>query len=148
MAVKVRNGGSMTKERETRAALARLVKAGFIGRGQRDALLFACSGEEREYFYGLIGRWAAAIATMPATYATRWKSDTAVVHLHYFIGGCDWFITERDREAEQLQAFGLADLGYGGELGYIGLGEITAAGAELDLYWTPKTLAEVKKGRG
>ena len=47
-------------------------------------------------------------------------------------------------EAEQRQAFGLANLGYGGELGYISIDEITRAGAELDLYWTPKALQKVK----
>lgn len=45
----------------------------------------------------------------------------------------------------QLQAFGLADLGYGGELGYISIVELLECGAELDLHWTPQTLAEVKR---
>jgi hypothetical protein len=30
------------------------------------------------------------------------------------------------------------------ELGYISIEELVANGIELDLYWTPKTLAEVK----
>ena len=44
----------------------------------------------------------------------------------------------------QIQAFGLANLGYGAELGYICIKELIEHGIELDLYWTPKTLGEVK----
>lgn len=33
----------------------------------------------------------------------------------------------------------------GAELGYISIAEIVRSGVELDLYWTPKTLAEVRK---
>lgn len=39
------------------------------------------------------------------------KGEEAIVTLHYFRGGMDWFITEKDMEPEQHQAFGLADLG-------------------------------------
>jgi hypothetical protein len=50
-------------------------------------------------------------------------------------------------EPAQLQAFGLADLGEGfPELGYISIVELVQAGVELDLYLTPKTLAEIEKG--
>lgn len=49
-------------------------------------------------------------------------------------------------EDEQLQAFGLADLfGDGGELGYISIEELKSVDAEFDLYWTPKTLREIKQ---
>lgn len=77
-------------------------------------------------------------------YQTDGQGDQAVVQLHYYTQGCDWDITERDMEAEQLQAFGAADLGYGAELGYISIVEILECGAELDLHWTPKTLAAIK----
>jgi len=57
----------------------------------------------------------------------------------------DWYITEKDMGDEQIQAFGLADLGMGfPELGYISIEELVENGVELDLHWTPKTLAEVK----
>jgi len=56
----------------------------------------------------------------------------------------DWYITERDMETDQLQAFGLANLGYGGELGYISIEELKSSNVEIDLHWTPKTLREVK----
>jgi hypothetical protein len=64
------------------------------------------------------------------------------------MGGMDWFITERDMNDKQLQAFGLCDLGMGfPEIDYVNLREITGCGAELDLYWTPKTLAEIRASR-
>ncbi len=82
---------------------------------------------------------------MPKTYEQDGKGDDAVVYLHYFRGDMDWYITEKDMEAEQHQAFGLADLGMGfPELGYINISELIDNNVELDLYWEPKTLREVK----
>ena len=43
---------------------------------------------------------------------------------------------------EQRDAFDLC--GDGGELGYISIAELIQLGAELDLHWTPRTLAEVR----
>ncbi len=43
-------------------------------------------------------------ATTPALYAQDGKGDEAIVHAHYFIGGCDWLVTEYD-QGERL--FGL-----------------------------------------
>ena len=86
---------------------------------------------------------------MPKTYEQDGLGEEAVVHLHYFTGSADWWITEKDSDPDgegQVQAFGLADLFQdGGELGYISLVEILAAGAELDLHWTPKPLAHARK---
>jgi len=87
---------------------------------------------------------------MPETYGQDGKGSAAVVFLHYFTGGCDFYLTEKDRgdpddapEDFQSQAFGLANLGQGGELGYISLPEILSCGAELDFHWEPKTLEEI-----
>jgi len=85
------------------------------------------------------------ITTMPHEYETEGDQDPTV-WLHYFRGSADWHITERDSSAEQLQAFGRADLfGDGGELGYICIAELLAAGVEIDLHWTPKRLSEVAR---
>jgi len=45
-------------------------------------------------------------------------------------------------EREQLQAFGLADMG-SPELGYISIVELLQKGVELDLHWTQKKLSEI-----
>lgn len=116
----------------------------FMSKAQRAALAEAMEGEELEFFTNMLIDLERKLETMPKTYEQDGKGDDAVVHLHYFRGGMDWYITERDMEEEQHQAFGLADLGYGGELGYISIQELIDNGVELDLYWEPKTLGEVK----
>lgn len=127
-------------------ALSKLRK--FIGMPQKAALSTLIECEERQFFWGKLVELARTVETMPKTYETDGQGDDATVHLHYFLNGSDWYITERDMEAEQLQTFGLADIfGDGGELGYISIAEIVCAGAELDLHWTAATLAQVKAKR-
>jgi hypothetical protein len=116
----------------------------FLGTNQALTLFDCLKGEERGYFVTVLNEMLDLISKMPKTYETDGQGKDAVAVLHYFVGGCDWYITEKDMEDEQLQAFGLANLGYGAELGYINIQEITKAGAKLDLHWTPKPLKEIK----
>lgn len=122
----------------------------FLSQAQKATIGNGARGEEKQYFYDKAVELAATIRDMPETYGQDGKGDQAVAYLHYFKGGADWYITEKDKgggdvENVQQQAFGLADLfGDGGELGYISIAELTAAGVELDLHWTPKTLAEIR----
>lgn len=88
---------------------------------------------------------------MPAIYAQDGMGDTATAHLHYFLGGSDWYITERDVCDQHVQAFGFAILNGdldNAELGYVSLEEIIQYGAELDLHWVPASLREVKEKHG
>lgn len=106
-------------------------------------------GEERAHFEKKIAEITNTINTMPKTYEQDGKGDQAVAYLHYFKGGCDWYITEKDMgdgsgDTSQYQAFGLADLGWGSELGYISIVELIRNGVELDLYYTPQTIAEIR----
>ncbi len=117
----------------------------FIGHGQLSAMRQACKGEEGNWFIVRMVELAAEILAMPKTYEQDGMGDSAVVHLHYFTGGADWYITERGTETDQSQAFGLADLFQdGGELGYISIQELIENGAELDLHFNPRTLAQVR----
>lgn len=113
-----------------------------IGPAQRAALWAALEGEERAHFADIVTRLVATWQAMPATYASESQGRAAVAHLHYFLGGADWWIIEKD-SAGQIQAFGIADLGMGAELGYISIPELLAVGAELDFYFAPKTIAEI-----
>jgi hypothetical protein len=91
------------------------------------------------------------ISTMPKTYETDGQEDKALVFLHYFNSGSDWWITERDCEEDQLQAFGFVCLNGDremAELGYIDIEELGRAGVELDLYWQVKPLSDVKRELG
>ena len=127
---------------------------GFVGKNQLTVLKSLMRGEEGEWFKAKLEEVGSVIATMPKTYEQDGKGDEAIVYLHYFTGGCDWWVTEKDAGSSddkpgtgQEQAFGLVDLGYGAELGYISLVEVLENGAEIDLHWTPITLAEVKAKR-
>ena len=126
---------------QTGEAIIKLIR--FISSAQLKVIGSQCCGEEKQFFYDKLVELANIVETMPVTYQTDGQGDQAIVHLHYFTAGADWYITERDCETEQLQAFGKADLGYGGELGYISLVEILKYGAELDLYWQPRKLSEL-----
>lgn len=101
-------------------------------------------GEEAQFFVDKFCEIGTRIYNMPKTYDQEGCGDGAVAYLHYFKGGCDWYITEKDAAADgQHQAFGWADLGHGGELGYISIVELIANGVELDLYFSPATLGEI-----
>ena len=105
------------------------------------------TGEEKPYFKNKIDEIYNIVNTMPKVYEQDGKGDDTIVYLHYFAKGMDWFITEKDKEEEQLQAFGLVnmDLNYP-ELGYIPIQNLIRFEVELDLKWTPQSLKDVKKG--
>lgn len=120
----------------------------FIGRNQLAVMADCCRGEEGPWFVQKFIDMHHTITTMPKVYGQDGLGEEAVVHLHYFKSGCDWYITERDTSGAQLQAFGLADLfNDGGELGYISIAELIGCGVEFDLHWQPKTLREVRAYR-
>ena len=114
---------------------------------QYEVITDAMLGEEGDHFIEIIDRIHATWQAMPKTYESTAQGHAALAHLHYFIGGCDWWIVEKDADpdhAGQVQAFGIADLGMGAELGYISIPELLENGAELDLYFTkPKTIGEI-----
>ena len=117
----------------------------FVSRPQLSVIRELLKGEEGQFFIDKMMELADRIETMPKTYEQDGKGQEAVAFLHYFIAGMDWYITERDMEAEQTQVFGQADLGYGSEMGYISIVELVEAGAELDLHFVPATLANINR---
>lgn len=121
----------------------------FMAQQQLAVLAEARRGEEGEFFDQKLAEISAVIRSMPKTYETDGQGDAAIAHLHYFKGGCDWFITEKDMGDEsgdlaQHQAFGLAKMGGDPELGYISIRELIELGVELDLYFTPAPLSECR----
>ena len=120
----------------------------FLPKYQCFAIGESLNGEEREFFSRKMDELRSVIRTMPVTYQQDGMGDQAIVHLHYFYGNCNWYITEKDMEGDgTIQAFGMADLGYGPECGYISIQELIESDIpiELDLHWQPKTRAEVKQ---
>lgn len=107
------------------------------------------SSEEREFYRDKVAEVFNTINTMPVTYQQDGKGDDAIAYLHYFHPNGDWYITELDIEDGISQCFGYAcingDLDMA-ELGYISIAELTAIpSVELDLYWTPVPLRDVKR---
>jgi len=127
----------------------------FIGKSQLAAIGSACRGEEGQYFRDMMAKLQIHIATMPKSYETDGQGDEAIAKLHYFNGGSDWYITEKDAgspddedQGVQEQAFGFACLNgdtENAELGYISIEELIKHGVELDLYYTPKIIRDIKK---
>ena len=106
--------------------------------------------EEWQFYVAKVQALADLVTGMAQTYEQEGKGEQATVTLHYFIGGSDWYITEKDIDGGVEQAFGYAVLNGDedcAELGYISIQEITAYGAELDLHFAPRTLADVKAER-
>ena len=86
----------------------------------------------------------AVAKKIPALGKTDGEGDDAVVHLHYFSGAADWYITELD--VESGMSFGWAEMfPGGGEWGYTDLVEVEAVNTglvviERDLHWEPKPM--------
>lgn len=120
----------------------------FLPYSQKAVIEDALRGEEKEFFAKKLEEIAKTIEKMPKTYETDGQGDDAVVYLHYFNAGSDWYITEKDQENQQLQAFGYVVLNgdkQNAKLGYVNIDQlIELRGVELDLYWRPVTLGKIK----
>lgn len=130
----------MKKDIQSAAAILKR----FMNGHQIAAMVGNFQGEEGQYFQDKFIEIARTIDAMPKTYEQDGKGDKAVAYLHYFKGSVDAYITEKDIETEQHQAFGLVDIGYGPELGYVSIVELIANGLELDLHFEPTTIGEIK----
>jgi hypothetical protein len=117
----------------------------FIGPQQLAFIRHLYRGEEGQWFKDRMTEIAQQIEAMPKTYEQRNADAPIVAHLHYFIGRCDFYVAEKDIDdgEGQVQAWGTADIGYGPELGYISLKEITEAGAEIDLHFEPRPITDI-----
>jgi hypothetical protein len=134
-------------------ALAKMELTGIGGRlvdfmslPQRRSLMEMLEGEEKEEAARVLLELADRIEKMPKTYETDGQGDNAIVYLHYFTAGSmDAYIIEKDMGGMQIQAFGFSSFLRGeGETGYINILDWIRGDAELDLYWTPKPLKDVK----
>jgi hypothetical protein len=132
----------------TATATKRIDLQHFVNRQQLAVMHLNCRGEEGPFFRALLAETRLKIESMPKTYETDGQGEKALAHLHYFNPSSDWYITERDCETEQEQAFGLACLNgdwQNAEVGYINIEELIRHQVELDLYWRPKTIGELRR---
>lgn len=112
-------------------------------------------GEEGDWMESRLVEIDTIAATMPRTYGQDGNMDP-IAYLHYFSAGADWYITELDVSCEDTeanqgqpaghhQAFGLADLGYGPEKGYISIPELLENRVELDLHFKPQPISQLQR---
>jgi hypothetical protein len=91
------------------------------------------------------------LAALPRLYSTvKIPFDKKIIHMHFFIGRCDWYIAEYSPKKRIF--FGFANLGDDqmAEWGYISLDEleeINIGGLEIDrdLWWKPIRFAEITR---
>lgn len=123
----------------------------FLSRQQLAVLAEHCRGEEALHFLRQLVGLADRVRAMPKTGDQEGLGDQATVHLHYFLAKCDWYIVEKDIVSPGVDmAFGFAVLNgneLDAELGYVSIAEIVGCGAELDLHFKPRSLAEVRAER-
>ena len=90
---------------------------------------------------------------LPELYATEHqKLEDIIIHMHFFLGGCDWYVAEYGRKDRLF--FGYAILNndlQNGEWGYTSFDELcdlrTRHGFEVDrdLYWTPRRAGDIER---
>ena len=89
--------------------------------------------------------------SIPRLYETETTTlANKIIHLHFFIGGCDWYVAEYD--GEDL-FFGYAILNGdtdNAEWGYISFSELKSISirsleidCELEEYWEPKPASQI-----
>ena len=74
----------------------------------------------------------------------------AIVHMHFFLGGCDWYITEFDGK-DTFYGFAILSNDYfNAEWGYVSFKELKNAKVgflevDRDLHWEKRPVKKVKK---
>lgn len=117
----------------------------FLSKVQLQIMADCCRGQEGEFYKAKFIEVATTIRDMPATYDQESLGEQAVVHLHYFGPGCDYYITEKDMEGDgTLQAFGLYPDQGGLQFDYVSIAELVENNLELDLYWEKITVAQLR----
>lgn len=121
----------------------------FMSESQLKALRQGFNGEEGKFFADKAKELAGIIEGMPKTYETDdIKAKDKIIHLHYFHGGSDWYIAEKDKNPDQNQMFGYTILNgddINAEWGYISAIELRENNIELDFYFDPEKFSEIRK---
>ena len=136
---------------ETIEASKRVV--GFMPFCQLTTVMDTITGEigdaedcEKLDYLRLLNEMGNIIEQMPLS-TTQGNGGDSIVHLHYYCGGNDWWITQKDIAGPQLQAFGVVSLSSNyPEFGYISIETLRMQPyVELDFNWVPKKLNEIEQ---
>jgi hypothetical protein len=90
------------------------------------------------------------LSTLPRLYQTEAVAlKDKIIHLHFFIGGCDWFIAEFDGD-DLFFGFTILNQDYqNAEWGYISFGELKSIKVQgwleidRDIHWKVRPAKEV-----
>lgn len=92
------------------------------------------------------------LAAIPALYATEnVATEDKIIHMHFFIGGSDWYAVEYSPEEERFFGFAIlngdalnAEWGY---FSFLELCEVSAGRIEVDrdLHWAARRAGDVAK---
>lgn len=96
----------------------------------------------------------ADLSRLPGFYSTeRVPLKEKIIHLHFFIGGCDWYAVEYDPESRTFFGFAILNNDYDmAEWGYFSLEEMEQIKVKFleidrDLHFTAKKAIEVDQIR-
>ena len=117
----------------------------FLSKSQLQVMANLCRSQEGEFYKTKFLELETIIREMPATYEQEGLGEQAVIHLHYFGQGFDFYITEKDREGDgTYQAFGLYPDQGGLQYEYVSIAELVENNLELDLYWEKITVEQLR----
>lgn len=129
----------------------------FMSPQQLNSVTGLMHGEEGCFFIDKMIELDRRIADMPVTYGQSEERDP-IAYLHYFLGGSDWYITEKDMEGEGTeQAYGYACLNrdvMNAEFGFISIVELRSIvirqlamiTVDLDFHFEPTPMSVIKAG--
>jgi hypothetical protein len=90
------------------------------------------------------------LSTIPRLYSTEHiPLHEKQIYLHFFIGGCDWYVCEIDETHEFMWGFAILNNDYQcAEWGYVSLSELKSirmgfVEIDFDLHWTVRPAIEV-----
>lgn len=91
---------------------------------------------------------------LPDFYSTeKTPLKEKMIHMHFFLGGCDWYAAECDSESQTFFGFAILNNDYDmAEWGYFSLKELCDLKVQFlevdrDLHFTPRKAKEIERIR-
>lgn len=130
-----------------------IIVSQWMSPAQYNVLSLCKRGEESAAFQEIERRLIDNIQKCPTTYQQDGLGDNAIVFLHYFNSNNDYYIFEtdvgcKDNSPNQFQSQMMALKKEGNNdfrYGYIGLSTLLRMGCELDFYFKPQKIADIKQ---
>jgi len=94
------------------------------------------------------------LKSLPSLYATeRIPLEEKIIHMHFFLGGCDWYCVEYDPQDQMFFAFVILNNDYDmAEWGYVSFRELCELSlhfleVDRDLYFKPTKAKDIERIR-